>query len=247
MTVSVGQRRLDSILSPEVGGPVVGPASGLKIGVLALQGDFREHRLMLERLGAGTVEVRTPSDLERLDGLVIPGGESTTMSKLLAAQGLIEPLRRYHAGGGAVFGTCAGLIVCARDTVEGTPPTLGLIDITARRNAFGRQVRSFETDLDVEAMSGRPVPAVFIRAPWVERLGPGVEALASYQGHVVAARQGRVLVCAFHPELTSDVRWHGLFVRLARECSAGDSATGDGIVAPGEQQIGEVVPHVRAL
>lgn len=216
MTREGGKQRLDWILSPEPALDLHGPGAGLVAGVLALQGDFREHRLMLERLGMRTREVRRPADLAGLDGLVIPGGESTTMHKLMVAYDMVEPLTAYAAGGGVVYGTCAGLITVARDTVEGQPPTLGLMDIVARRNAFGRQVRSFEADLDVRGVGGGPVRAVFIRAPWIETAGPEVETLADYGGHVVAARQGRVLVTAFHPELTDDSRLHELFIDMIR-------------------------------
>jgi 5'-phosphate synthase pdxT subunit len=211
-----GKQRLDWILSPEPALDLHGPGAGLVVGVLALQGDFREHRLMLERLGVRTREVRRPSDLSGVDGLVIPGGESTTIHKLMSAYELARPIRDFAASGGVVFGTCAGLITVARETVEGAPPTLDLIDIVARRNAFGPQVRSFEADLDVAGLDGGPVRAVFIRAPWVETAGPGVEALAIVQDHVVAARQGDVLVTAFHPELTDDTRLHELFIRMIR-------------------------------
>jgi pyridoxal 5'-phosphate synthase pdxT subunit len=216
MTLESGKKRLDWILSPEPALDLHGPGAGLVVGVLALQGDFREHRLMLERLGARTREVRKPADLEGLDGLVIPGGESTTIQKLMAAYGLAVPIQRFAATGGVVYGTCAGLITVARDTVEGAPPTLGLMDIVARRNAFGRQVRSFEADLDVRGSGSVPVRAVFIRAPWVESAGPGVEVLATCEGHIVAAREGDVLVTAFHPELTDDTRLHELFIHMIR-------------------------------
>jgi 5'-phosphate synthase pdxT subunit len=194
--------------------------------VLALQGDFREHRIVLEKLGARTLEVRKAADLVGLDGLVIPGGESTTIHKLMAAYELAGPIKEFAAGGGAVFGTCAGLITVARDTVEGAPPTLGLMDIVARRNAFGRQVRSFEADLEVEGIPGSPVRAVFIRAPWVESAGPCVDILATCEGHIVAAREGDVLVTAFHPELTDDTRLHELFIQLIRRRQAAAGAPG---------------------
>jgi 5'-phosphate synthase pdxT subunit len=221
--VSNDRRRLDWILSPDPARSAKGPGVGLTIGVLALQGDFREHRVMLERLGARTLEVRHPADLAGLDGLVLPGGESTTMSKLIDAYELREPLRAFQAAGGAVYGTCAGLILAARDTVEGMPPTLGLVDVTARRNAFGRQVRSFEARLAVAGV-GPDVHAVFIRAPWIESVGPQVEVLATWEGHVVAARQGRVLVTAFHPELTDDARLHALFLHIIRGGGPADEA-----------------------
>jgi pyridoxal 5'-phosphate synthase pdxT subunit len=230
MTSGSSPRRLDWILSPEPSLEPQGPAAGLAIGVLALQGDFREHRVMLERLGAATREVRRPGDLVGLDGLVVPGGESTTMSKLMAGYGLTGPIAAFHHGGGALYGTCAGLIVLAGGTVEGFPPTLGLIDVVARRNAFGRQVRSFETDLHVPAVGAAPVRAVFIRAPWIESAGPGVEVLGSCEGHAVAARQGRVLVTAFHPELTDDTRLHELFITMVRR--AGAAAEPEGAAQP---------------
>ena len=220
MTLESGKKRLDWILSPEPALDLHGPGAGLVVGVLALQGDFREHRLMLERLGARTREVRKTGDLAGLDGLVIPGGESTTMHKLMAAYGLAGPIQEFAAGGGVVYGTCAGLISVARDTVEGAPPTLALMDIVARRNAFGRQVRSFEADLEVEGLGPAPVHAVFIRAPWVESAGPCVEVLATCRGHIVAAREGDVLVTAFHPELTDDTRLHELFIQMIRRRQA---------------------------
>ncbi len=235
MTAANGKQRLDWILSPDPALDPRGPGAGLVVGVLALQGDFREHRMMLERLGARSLEVRHPGDLAGIDGLVIPGGESTTIHKLMAAFGLAEPIKAFAAGGGPVFGTCAGLITVARGTVEGAPPTLGLMDIVARRNAFGRQVRSFEADLEVVGLGPAPVRAVFIRAPWIESAGPCVEALATHQGRTVAAREGGVLVTAFHPELTDDTRLHELFIAMIRrrqgeaapvgataDCSAGE-------------------------
>ena len=223
MSASSGNRRLDWILSPEPADVPEGPGGGLVVGVLALQGDFREHRVMLERLGAATREVRRAADLDGLDGLVIPGGESTTISKLMDAYGLTDAVRRFAAQG-SVYGTCAGLITVAESTVEGMPPTLGLMDIVARRNAFGRQVFSFEADLPVPAVGDKPVRAVFIRAPWVERAGPQVEVLATCDGHIVAARQGDVLVTAFHPELTDDPRMHELFITMIRRRMTGAGA-----------------------
>lgn len=178
----------------------------MRIGVLALQGDFREHAAMLERLGAEVVLVRKPEQLEGLDGLVVPGGESTTFMRLMRLYGLDEALRRFA---GPVFGTCAGMIVLSQSH-------LGLVDVSVRRNAFGRQVASFEADLDVEGEE-RPVRAVFIRAPWIEEVGPGVEVLAEVEGHPVLAREGRFLVASFHPELTDDTRVHERFLDLVRE------------------------------
>lgn len=185
------------------------------IGVLAVQGGFEAHGIVLRGLGAQVREVRSPADLEGLDGLVIPGGESTTISKGIESAGLADPIREHHRAGGTVFGTCAGMIVC--DAVH-----LGLIDATAARNAFGRQLQSFEADLLVEGIGEEPLRAVFIRAPWVERHGPGVEVLASYEGHPVAIREDRVLACAFHPELTDDPRLHAYF--MAMTTSARDRA-----------------------
>lgn len=162
---------------------------------------------MLRALGAEVREVRVPEDLDGLDGLVIPGGESTTITMGIESAGLAEPIRAHLSSGGTVFGTCAGMIVC--DDVH-----LGLIDVTAARNAFGRQLQSFEADLEVERIGDEPLRAVFIRAPWVERTGQGVEVLASYRGHPVAIREGRVLACAFHPELTDDSRLHAFFMAM---------------------------------
>jgi len=178
--------------------------------VLAIQGDFEAHAWALRRLGAEPVEVRRPARLEGLDGLVIPGGESTTISMGLAAYGLEEPIREFASQGGAVFGTCAGLIVLDR-------AHLGLIDIEARRNAFGRQLHSFEADLPIRGLGDEPVRAVFIRAPWIEDAGEGVDVLADLEGHAVVARQGSMLVAAFHPELTDDLRVHAYFLALAAE------------------------------
>jgi 5'-phosphate synthase pdxT subunit len=172
-----------------------------RIGVLAVQGNFREHAAMLRRLGAEPVEVRNPHELDGLDGLIIPGGESTTFMRLMRLYGLDEAIRSFE---GPVFGTCAGMIVLDRNH-------LGLVDLRVRRNAFGRQVASFETDLELPD-DARPLRAVFIRAPWVEDVGPDVEVLAEVDGHPVLARQGRFLVASFHPELTDDTRLHELFL-----------------------------------
>jgi 5'-phosphate synthase pdxT subunit len=168
------------------------------VGVLALQGDFEAHAKVLRELGATPREVRTPDDLEGLDSVVIPGGESTTMTIGMEREGLAEPLRKLVASGVRTLGTCAGLIMLDRDH-------LGLLDVTTKRNAFGRQLQSFEADLEVE---GEPMTAVFIRAPWVDETGEGVEVLAEVDGHPVAVRQDNILAVAFHPELTDDVRLH---------------------------------------
>ena len=178
------------------------------IGVLALQGGFEAHERVLRRLGAHVREVRTPGDLDGLRGLVIPGGESTTMSLGIEREGLAEPLRELLAGGLPVLGSCAGLIMLDREH-------LGGMDILARRNAFGRQVRSFEADLDFAGLDGEPVRAIFIRAPWIAEHGPEVEVLAELDGHPVAARQGRMLAVAFHTELAGDDRLHELFLQSA--------------------------------
>lgn len=179
----------------------------LRIGVLAIQGGFEAHLAMFRGLGAATREVRSPADLVGLDGLTIPGGESTTIAKGLETTQLLAPIRALHEGGSTIFGTCAGLILC--DDAH-----LGLIDATVERNAFGRQLQSFETDLEVEGIGDERLRAVFIRAPWVARCGPDVEILACYGEHPVAIREGRVLCCAFHPELTDDPRMHALFMAM---------------------------------
>jgi 5'-phosphate synthase pdxT subunit len=184
------------------------------IGILALQGDFEAHAGVLAELGAEAREVRTPADLEGLDGLVLPGGESTTMTLGLEREGLAEPLRDLVAAGTPTLATCAGMIVLDRDH-------LGVLDLVARRNAFGRQVRSFEADLVLDGLGGKPLRAVFIRAPWIEEHGPRVEVLAEVDGHPVAARQGPMLVVAFHPELSGDRRVHELFLDAVRERARG--------------------------
>ena len=181
----------------------------MKIGVLALQGAFREHIAMLRRLGADVVEVRLPEQLDGLDGLVVPGGESTTIMRLAGLYGLDEAIKRFD---GAVLGTCAGMIVLDRER-------LGLIDIAVERNAFGRQISSFEADIEIAGES-EPFRAVFIRAPWIREAGPDVEILATVDGHPVLAREGRVLVASFHPELTDDTRIHERFLDLVREESS---------------------------
>ena len=187
------------------------------IGVLALQGAVERHALMLSRLGVETIEVRTPAELDRVDALVLPGGESTTMSKLLELNSLFEPLAARLADGMPAFGTCAGMILLAADVLDGRDDqrSFAAIDIAVRRNAFGRQVDSFETELAVTGID-TPVHAVFIRAPAVERVGEGVEVLAEVDGRPVACREGRVLVTAFHPELSDDTRLHSLFLEVAR-------------------------------
>jgi 5'-phosphate synthase pdxT subunit len=178
----------------------------LKIGVLAVQGNFREHAAVLRRLGAEPVEVRLPDQLRGLDGLIIPGGESTAISRLMRLYGLDHAVQEFA---GPIFGTCAGMIVLDRDH-------LGLGDYGTQRNAFGRQVHSFEADLDI-GDGDEPLRAVFIRAPWLEEPGPEVDVLAELNGHAVLAREGRLLVAAFHPELTDDTRVHERFLNIVRE------------------------------
>ncbi|TPG31712.1 pyridoxal 5'-phosphate synthase glutaminase subunit PdxT [Mycolicibacterium hodleri] len=187
-----------------------------RVGVLALQGDTREHLAALTEAGAQAVTVRRRAELDSVDALVIPGGESTAMSKLLREFELLEPLRARLADGMPAYGSCAGMILLATEIADAGVPgrealPLGAIDMTVRRNAFGRQVDSFEGDIAFDGLEGS-VHAVFIRAPWVERVGPGVEVLARAAGHPVAVRQGRTLATAFHPEMTGDRRVHRLFV-----------------------------------
>ncbi len=178
------------------------------IGVLALQGGFEAHERMLQRVGARTCEVRVPSELEGLDGLVIPGGESTTMVLGVEREGLAEPLQELAASGVPVLGSCAGLIMLDREH-------LGIMDIVAERNAFGRQIRSFEADLEVREIPGGPMRAIFIRAPWIAEHGPEVRILANLDGHPVAARQGNRLAVSFHAELGEDERLHRMFAQMA--------------------------------
>ncbi|MCK9928506.1 pyridoxal 5'-phosphate synthase glutaminase subunit PdxT [Frankia sp. Mgl5] len=192
--------------------------SAPRIGVLALQGDVREHVRALHEAGADAGEVRRAGELAELDGLVLPGGESTTIGRLLRVFDLLEPLRAAVAGGLPVFGSCAGMILLAQDVIDGRPgqPLIGGLDVVVRRNAFGRQVESFETDLVVDGVDGPAVHAVFIRAPWVEKAGDGVEVLARVADRPVAVRQGPLLATSFHPELTGDIRVHRLFVEIVR-------------------------------
>ena len=190
-----------------------------RVGVLALQGDVREHRRALESAGAEVVPVRRPGELDELDGIVLPGGESTTMGKLLVTFELLEPLRKKLADGLPAYGSCAGMILLADRLLDATSDQvwLGGLDMTVRRNAFGRQVDSFEGDLTFSGVSPEPMHAVFIRAPWVESAGPEVEVLARAADRIVAVRQGPLLATSFHPELTGDPRVHQLFVSMVRE------------------------------
>ena len=195
-----------------------------RIGVLALQGDFREHLAVMSALGCDTTAVRTPDELAAVAGLIIPGGESTTMSLLAERLGMLEPLRAAVAAGFPMYGSCAGMIMLASEVLGGRADqhTLGALDITVRRNAFGRQIDSFEADIDMPAVGEPPVRAVFIRAPWVERVGPDVEVLGVVatgpaEGRVVAVRCGAVMATSFHPELTGDTRVHAMFSQLVAE------------------------------
>jgi len=183
------------------------------IGVLALQGAFREHIMSFEALGVSALAVRKPEQLDGCSGLVIPGGESTAIAKLMVTYGFYEPIRRRFADGMAVWGTCAGAILIAKDIVDGLPDQepLALMDVAVRRNAYGRQIDSFEADLDFDDLD-EPFRGVFIRAPWIESLGEGAVALATHDGHIVAAREERLLATTFHPELTGDPRVHRYFV-----------------------------------
>ncbi|MBB6096694.1 5'-phosphate synthase pdxT subunit [Deinobacterium chartae] len=185
------------------------------LGVLALQGAFREHRRALEALGAVVREVRLPRDLTGLSGLIIPGGESTTIGKLMEDYALREPIHEFYRQGGAVWGTCAGAILLAKDIEDSQQPRLGLMNIRVRRNAFGRQVDSFATPLEVQGLDA-PFEAVFIRAPVILSAAPGTEVLARHGEQIVLVRQGRLLASSFHPELTPDTRLHRLFLELAR-------------------------------
>ncbi len=189
------------------------------VGVLGLQGDVVEHLAALRAAGATALEVKTAADLARVDGLVIPGGESTTVMKLLARFGMAEPIVARVRAGMPLWGTCMGMIVAAKDVADMEQPTLGLIDITVRRNAFGRQNDSAEISLAVPVLGEAPFPAIFIRAPWIERVGPGVELLAQRDGHGVMVREGNVLGTSFHPELTGDHRVHGYFLEMVREAT----------------------------
>jgi 5'-phosphate synthase pdxT subunit len=190
----------------------------MKIGVLALQGAFREHLQTLDSIGVDGVLVRLPRDLEGVSGLILPGGESTTMRHLIERWGLAEPINALAASGAPLFGTCAGMIVLANEIAGGERPILPLLDITVERNAFGRQLDSFEADLTVPILGDRPVHAVFIRAPIVENVGPDVDALARLDdGRIVAVRERNVLATAFHPELAGETRFHRLMATMAAE------------------------------
>jgi 5'-phosphate synthase pdxT subunit len=188
--------------------PGAGRAKAVPVGILASQGDFAAHARVLAAVGADAVEVRTPDQLADVAALVIPGGESTTISKAIDRDALADPIRAHAAAGKPILGTCAGMIVCDR-------AHLGIADVLARRNAFGRQLASFEADLQVAGLGPEPMRAVFIRAPWIEEVGAGVEVLATVDGHPVAVREGRIVLVSFHPELAEDARLHALLMALA--------------------------------
>ncbi|HEX7948944.1 MAG TPA: pyridoxal 5'-phosphate synthase glutaminase subunit PdxT [Candidatus Limnocylindrales bacterium] len=199
----------------------------VKIGVLAVQGDFAEHLATLRSIGVDATAVRLPADLDGVDGLILPGGESTTMRRLIDRWGLREPILELARGGAPVYGTCAGMIVMARDIVDGDPAVLPLLDVAVRRNAFGRQLDSFETELRVPILGDQPVHAVFIRAPIIERTGPGVDVLARLDdGRIVAVRERNVIATSFHPELAGETRFHRLLATMAAEHA--DPAEGAG-------------------
>lgn len=211
-------------LAPDPGG------ERLRVGVLASQGDFAAHARMLEELGAEATEVRTPEQLAALDALVIPGGESTTISKAIERDGLEPAIREHVAAGRPLLGTCAGMIICDREH-------LALADISCLRNAFGRQIASFEADLQVEGLGPDPLRAVFIRAPWVTWAGDRVRVLAEVEGHPVMVRDGAIMLCAFHPELTDDSRVHALLMAMATTARSRDA---DGRAAGVPEREGEV-------
>lgn len=201
----------------------------LKIGVMALQGAFIEHVHVLQQLGVDAVEVRLPEDLEGLDGLIMPGGESTAIGKLMVNWGLLEPVKKMINQGKAVWGTCAGMILLAKDIGGLDQPLIGVMDIKVKRNAFGSQLDSFETDLEVPIIGNEPFPGVFIRAPYIEQVGSQAQAVAHFNNEaktgqletvVVAAKQNNLLATAFHPELTNDPRFHQLFIDMVREFKA---------------------------
>ncbi len=208
---------------PKPGDPAVRSKASLDqdrdgplVGVLGVQGDVSEHVAALERAGARARWVKRPEDLEGIAGLVLPGGESTTLRRLLDYEALLDRIRERYEGGMPVFGTCAGAILLATEVMGAPAPHLGLVDMTVRRNAFGRQRESFVADLAVEGLEGGPLKAVFIRAPWIERVGEDVRVLATVNGEIVLAETDRALVASFHPELTDDLRLHRRFLEMAR-------------------------------
>lgn len=203
----------------------------MKIGILALQGDFEAHARVLEKLGAGVVYVREPEDLQGLDGLVLPGGESTTHMKLLEETGLDEAIRKMAAGGGAVFGTCAGAILLAREVKQPAQKSLGLMDITVARNAYGRQLSSDVLNLETK-LREQPLEMVFIRAPIIEKAAKGVEVLAEREGKPVLVQQGRIMAATFHPELTTDIAIHEQFLKLAANAHDAGASNGKRDASP---------------
>ena len=199
----------------------------MKIGVLALQGDFAEHLAVLRQLGVEGTEVRMPRDLDDLSGLILPGGESTTMRKLIARWGLREPILDLARSGAPMFGTCAGMILLAREISDGDEPVLPLLDVTVKRNAFGRQLDSFESEVNVPVLGDTPIHGVFIRAPVIERVGPDVDVLARLDdGRVVAVREHNVIAASFHPELAGETRFHRLLATMADEFDAPGEGSG---------------------
>ncbi len=190
-----------------------------RVGVLALQGAFREHRQALEKLGCEVVEVRTRADLENIEGLIIPGGESTTIGKLFQIDGMGDKVKELASKDLPIFGTCAGMILLSKQIENSDQYRLGLMEVTVKRNAFGRQVASFETDLNIPALGSEPVRAVFIRAPFISKVAPNVGILAEHEGKIVFVRQGNMLASAFHPELTPDTRVHEYFLKIIEENS----------------------------
>ena len=189
----------------------------MKIGVLSLQGAFREHRIMMERCGAEVIEIRKPEELDLINGLILPGGESTTIGKLMVDWGFIDKIKIRAAEGMAIYATCAGMIVLSKDIIDSSQPRLGLLNAKVRRNAFGRQRESFEVDLCIPNFGVKPFPAVFIRAPYIESIGPEVITLATLNERIVFVRQGKLLATAFHPELTSDDRIHKYFLAMVND------------------------------
>ena len=189
----------------------------MEVGVLALQGAFREHRKLLKDCGMASREIRKPEQLEGIDGLIIPGGESTPIGRLMVEFGLLEPIKKLALEGLPVFGTCAGLILLSKNIQGSSQPRLGLVDMEVVRNGFGRQVESFEADLEINALGLTPFRGVFIRAPYIEKVSPNVGILASFNDKIVFVRQGNILACAFHPELTDDTRVHAYFLEIVKQ------------------------------
>lgn len=188
----------------------------MRVGILALQGAFSEHREIMEALGCETVEVRKPAQLDGLEAMIIPGGESTTMGRILVEQAMLAPLAEMGASGVPLYGTCAGMVLLAKEIIGSQQPRLGLMEVAVRRNAYGRQVDSFEAEIQVPALGPVPLVGVFIRAPWVEAVGSNVEVLATYAGRPVLVREKNLLASSFHPELTTDLRLHRYFLEAVK-------------------------------